>query len=127
MHQQGKGLLTLKLQDGGVTSSEGNLIIRSIPNSISTTASMPPELSSMCERDTAGWAAEATKGIFLDLKSPSAGAYVAVDLGEVKAPSMLPIHSHLGGAQRHITGCPRFACIGQVALAPVHHSAGSSS
>jgi hypothetical protein len=53
----------------------------SIAGNITAMTSMPPRLSSMCERDETGWAAEATKGIFLDLKSPSAGAYVAVDLG----------------------------------------------
>jgi hypothetical protein len=85
MHQQGKGLLTLKLQDGVVTSCEGD-VIRSIPDNITATTRMPTRLSSICERDETGWAAEATKGIFLDLKSPSAGAYVAVDLGEVTSP-----------------------------------------
>lgn len=84
MHQQQKGLLTLKLQDGAITCSEGSFqVIRSLSDNAIATASTPAQLSSICEHDAPGWAAEATKGIFLDLRSPSDGAYVAVDLGEV--------------------------------------------
>lgn len=80
-----QGLFHLQLKGDAITSSDGSFtVIKILGSGIAATGSTPSHLSSKCQHEAApAWAAEACKGVCLDLKSPSSGAYVEVKLGEV--------------------------------------------
>jgi hypothetical protein len=80
-------LLPLHVRGGTISCStdSGNVeVIRFLHEGVTASAA-PPQLlaSSTSQHPPADWAAEAQKGVWLDLRSPAAGVYVEVPLGEV--------------------------------------------
>lgn len=79
-------LLPLKVCGGTISCSTGSSdvqIVRSLHEGVTASAAPPPQLSSSAGQHPSDWAVEAQKGVWLDLCSPTAGAYVKVPLGEV--------------------------------------------
>lgn len=79
-------LLPLEVRGGTISCSTGSKnvrITRSLHEGVTASAAPPPQLSSSVGQHPPDWAVEAQKGVWLDLCSPAAGAYVEVPLGEV--------------------------------------------
>jgi len=97
-HSAAKGLLPLKLQDGTISSSDGQVtVLKRLGRGVSAASDLPACLSALQQQDTPpAWAVSASHGIFLDLSSSSPSSGAVLDVGEV---------SHSGGGAPHSDGC----------------------